>query len=221
MVSLSDKLASTVQDAVKLARSGHQQSARQTLWQIVSVDPTYEHAWLALAYVSQNTEEKRAALWKALALNPAHERVKNAFLKLCGEPHMRAGAKAGVFISYAHSDELLAADIAEDLRFVGVPVWIDIMDMPDGDDWHEAVTAAMRRAGLMLVIGSPGALRSNGVQAEVRQFMDAGKIVLPLLAQSCDLSGLGLWQTPIDFRADYTLGLQNLLRLLTPEPARV
>lgn len=221
MVSRSENLARAVQDAVKLARSGRRQTARQMLWQVASIDPTYEHAWLALAYVAQNTEEKRAALWKALTLNPTHERVKQAFLKFCSEPYICAGASAGIFISYAHSDELLAAQIAEDLRFVGVPTWIDIVDIADSDDWHDAVAAAMRRAGLMLVIGSPGALRSAGVQAEVRQFTDAGKVVLPILAQSADLSSLGLWQTPLDFRADYTMGLQNLLRLLMPEPARV
>jgi hypothetical protein len=130
-----------------------------------------------------------------------------------------AAPAAGVFISYAQADELIAAELAEALRFFGVPVWLDIVEIPNGADWNEAIADAVSRCGLMLLVGSPAALRADNVYSELRRFRDAGKIIIPALMQPADLSAFRLWQPPVDFTEDYSSGLQDLLALLLPNRA--
>lgn len=201
------------------ARAGQVQQARQLLWQVIALDPHEEQAWLLLASVAQSMEERRAALLRVLALNPNQTQVKQAYLQSVEARHIRQAARAGVFISYAHPDEVFAVGLADDLRFFGMPVWVDLMDMPDGSDWYEAIDSAIRRCGLMLIVGSPAAARADNVRSELRRFAEAGKIILPVQAQPADLSALNLWYPPLDFSEDYSSGLQELIYLLsTPEP---
>ncbi len=202
------------------ARAGQVQQARQLLWQVIALAPHEEQAWRLLASVAQTVEEQRAALLRVLALNPDDTRVKQAYLQSLEARYIRRAAQAGVFISYAHPDELFAVGLADDLRFFGVPVWIDVMDMPDGSDWYEAIDAAIQRCGLVLVVGSPAAARADNVRSELRRFAEAGKIILPVLAQPADLSALNVWYPPVDFSEDYSSGLQDVIQLLAaPEPA--
>jgi hypothetical protein len=212
--SITDPFGQAILVAMKYARSGQTHRARQLLWRVVSAQPGDERAWLALAYVGQTVEEKRAALWKALIINPKQTKVQQAFLDLMSPRHLRRAAAEGVFISYARADDLFAAQVADDLRFVGVPTWMDMLDMPDSVDWGEAVEAALKKCGMMLVIGSPAALRAENVRAETQVFIDAGKPILPLLYRPCDLSPMHLWYTPTDLSTDYDAGLQTLVRML-------
>jgi hypothetical protein len=202
------------------ARAGQYHRARQLLWRVIAAAPHEEQAWLMLASVAQTIEERRAALARVLALDPAHTRARQAYLRSLETHYVRQAAQAGVFISYAHPDELFAAELAEDLRFFGVPVWLDITDMPNGSDWYEAIEAAMQRCGLLLLIASPSAARADNVRSELKRFADAGKIIIPVQRHQADLSGLNLWYPPIDFGEDYSSGLQDLIHLLSaPEPA--
>lgn len=104
-----------------------------------------EHGWLLMAYVAQSNEERREALWELLLLNPEHERIQRAYSKLTDATHIQRAAQNGVFLSYAQADQIFAVQLAEDLRFMGVPIWLDTVDMPDDSDWHEAVMAALER----------------------------------------------------------------------------
>ncbi len=204
----------------RYARAGQYHHARQMLWQVIAVAPHEEQAWLMLASVAQTIEERRAALSRVLALNPTHTRARQSYLRSLDLQYVRQAAQSGVFVSYAHPDELFAAQLAEDLRFFGVPVWLDITDMPDGSDWFEAIEAAMQRCGLLLLVASPAAARADNIRSELKRFTDAGKIIIPVQRQQADLSALNLWYPPVDFGEDYSSGLQDLIHLLTvPEPA--
>lgn len=206
--------------AAQYTRSGQLQQARQLLWQVISLAPYEERAWLLLASAAQTIEERRAALWRVLMLNPDHAKAKQAYLQTMELSFIRQAALAGVFISYAHCDEIFAVELADDLRFFGVPVWMDIMDMPEGSDWFEAVETAMAHCGVMLLVGSPAAQRADNVRSEIKRFADAGKIILPVQYQPADFLALNLWYPAINFDEDYSSGLQDLIRLLTlPEPA--
>lgn len=208
------------QQAMQHTHEAQFQEARQLAWQIVSAAPHHEAGWWLLAYVAQTLEERRIALWKILADNPKHPKARQAFLRSMDPPYIRQASQKGVFISYAHTDLAFVAELADDLKLMGIPVWLDMLDMAEESDWDEEVDEALKRCGLMLVVTSPGALRAENVQTEVRRFMDAGKIVLPVLKQTCDLSVLGLWHTPVDCSVDYALGLGDLMRLIgLPEPA--
>ncbi|MBZ0285345.1 MAG: TIR domain-containing protein [Anaerolineae bacterium] len=215
-----NNLDAMLQRAVQCARAGLLQEARQLVWQVVSTEPHHEQAWSLLAYVAQTVEERRAALWKILSFNPNHPKARQAFLRSMDEGFIQQAAQKGIFISYAHADQLFVLELANDLRLLGVDVWLDILDMSEESDWNEAIEEALKRCGLMLVVASPAALRADNVMTEVRRFMDSGKIVLPVQSQPTDLTAIGLWNPSVDFTTDYGSGLQDLVRVLgVPEPA--
>jgi len=212
--------------AAEHIRTGNLDSARRLLEQILQVNPADEQAWLLLASAAQSVEEKRATLARALIVSPKAPAVRAALLALSDPGYLREAARAGIFLCYARADELFAMALAEDLRFFELAAWLDVVDIADGEDWHEAVEQALVRCGLMVLVLSPAA-RADNVQAEVDYFVKAGKIVLPVRARPGEFSELPVWYPPIDFSEDYSSGLQDLLNLVladdataAPPPAR-
>ena len=98
-------------------------------------------------------------------------------------------------------------------------VWIDMTDIHEDEDWYAAVHNALDYCGLMLVVLTPAALADTDLHNEWRYFIDSGKLVLPLLREKCDYQSQDFWMQPVDFRYDYTLGFQNLLKLLAVDAA--
>lgn len=209
-----EQARSKLDDAIALVRSGNIASARDILRQLVSQEPSNERAWAWLAYVVPTIEEKRAALYRAYRLNPHDSRIHNALLRLISVPYSTRAAQYGVFISYVRADELFALDLRESLREAGVKAWLDMTDIPAEADWHATVDRALETCGLMLLLLSPTALKTGELRAERQQFLDVGKIVVPVLRDHCDLAALNLLHAPVDFRHDYALGLQQLLKIL-------
>lgn len=204
----------TLENAVALARSGDSAAAHLLFKQIVAQEPGNALAWVWLAFVSSPAEEKRAALRKALSLAPEDRRISEALNRLTTPHHIALAAHTGVFINYARPDELFAVNLTESLRSAGVHVWLDVTDMPDDGDWKSAILSALDTCGVMLMILSPAALQSSDLRAERQQFMANGKIILPVVYQTCDLNKLEIPLSSVDFRHDYDLGLQQLLKLL-------
>lgn len=209
-----------LKSAVEYSRSGQSEKAFRITRQVVTMDPRNEQAWMLLAYLAPSTEERRAMLWKVLTINPQHSKAKEEFLKLVTPAAIQRAARKGVFISYAHSDEMFVCELTDNLRSLGVPVWMDLVDMPDGADWHRAVNNALEHCGLMLVMASPAAVHAENVRNELRTFMSAGKIALPVMLEPCDLDALSLWNQPVDFGKDYQVGLIRLVSLLAVVSAR-
>jgi len=205
---------SSLENAVTLARSGNLAQARLLIKEIVSQEPDNALAWVWLAFVSLRAEEKRAALRKAYSLTPDDQRITEAINRLTTPQHVASAAHSGVFISYARSDELFAVNLTESLRASEIKVWLDVTDIPDDADWQSAILAALNSCGVMLTILSPAALQSLDLRAERQQFLVSGKIIVPVLYQSCDLKAPGVHLSPVDFRSDYELGVQHLLKLL-------
>jgi hypothetical protein len=201
--------------AAAFARAGNHEKARPLLRQVVQAMPDDERGWLWLAFVTDHTEEKRAALRKALQLRPNDERVKQVFMGLLDEQHVRHAAKRGVFISYSPSDDLFAIELADELRDAGVKVWLDVAEINDEDDWDGRVAGAMQACGVMLVIVSPEAMENKQAQTERHRFGESGKIIIPILYQHSDYRMLNVWHPPVDCRYDPKPGIYSLIKLLS------
>lgn len=167
----------------------------------------------------QIIEEQRAALYKELMTNAQSAGARQALLRLINPQYVKQAAGQGIFLAYARSDELFAIELAEDLRRFGAQIWLDITDIQDDEDWREAVATALQKCGLMLAVISDDALNDDDLREEILHFMANGKIVLPLVYQHLKNDHLALWTQPVDFRHDYTIGLNMLQRLLTPSSA--
>lgn len=173
--------------------------------------------WVNIARQATTPRERRAALHHALMLAPGDKRLHTAFRGLHKRTHYQQAVPDGVFICYSGADDLLAVDLAETLREVGIRTWIDMLDIPleAGADveWEDEVRAALDACGLMLLVLSPEAVANASVQAEVAYFMRAGKVVLPLVHRDCDPRLLQLRQPMLDYRDAHT-GLAQLYGLL-------
>jgi tetratricopeptide (TPR) repeat protein len=95
------------------------------------------------------------------------------------------------FISYSWSDGgNYATALTRQLRSHGFEVFLDRDDYASGDDWKKVGAWKLRRTGQLVLIGSPGALRSAPVIREVRIFSGTGRRIVPI-----DFDGTLEWKT--------------------------
>jgi hypothetical protein len=193
-------------------RRGETTTARRMLREVLATDPANAQAWTMLGYIARTTPQRRAALRRALDLTPDNKRLQTALRELSSPQHVRAAAEHGIYMGYARADELFTVDLAEALDAQGIETWLDMADATG--DWHDSIGRALQRCGLMLLIVSPEALESTELRTEMRWFRDHGKLIVPVIHRACNLRELAIMHPPIDFRTDFQIGMQTLLRLL-------
>ncbi len=133
-----------------------------------------------------------------------------------------------VFISYATKDAKFAHRLADDLRRLGVPVWIAPESIHPGEGWVEAIERGLRESSHMVVVLTPAALESKWVRKEtdvaIAQERKGRIRVIPLDVEPCEVPLLlGSYQM-VSFRRDYDAGLSQLSRILgapIPETSEV
>ncbi len=67
---------------IQAARGGNPAMARRFLQQVTEQAPENELAWIWLATVAENTEQRRRCLERVLEINPANERAREALARL-------------------------------------------------------------------------------------------------------------------------------------------
>ena len=160
-------------------------------------------------------EQKRVLLHRALAKNPQDSRVREALVGTFTPTLIQHATRHGVYVCYHRADEVFALDISMSLHEARVKVWMDEMDVPEtADDWRGAVDAALHACGTMLLVLSPDLVNDADVLNEYRRFIEAGKIVIPVLHRACDTSRLLLLLPVIDFRQSPAGGLHQLKTML-------
>ena len=203
-----------LQEAVTLACQGQVNRAFDLLQKITAQNPENAQAWMWLAHVSQTHDEKRAALRRVLLLQPDNTRIRAALHRLTSPSYIQNAIQNGVFIGYARADELFAVDISDSLREHGIKSWLDMTEISTDSTWFGSVTRALRKSGLVLLVLSPAALRSEELRHEIAWYLQTGKLIVPVMHQPCDIEAFGLTVPPVDFSESYAVGLQNLLELL-------
>jgi hypothetical protein len=78
------ELKAKLQEAITLAQAGQRTEARRLLNEVVEADPTQELAWMWLASVSTDREERIQFLERALTLNPNSPTAQQAYTQLTG-----------------------------------------------------------------------------------------------------------------------------------------
>jgi hypothetical protein len=81
-----------------------------------------------------------------------------------------------VFISYARHDRSLVRELASDLRAASVSVWWDY-ELYAGDNFHDAILAALDAAHAVVVVWSDTSVRSLWVRDEATRALRQGKLV--------------------------------------------
>ena len=86
-----------------------------------------------------------------------------------------------VFISYSHSDSIIAQSISNVLSDMGIDCFLDEKNIGWGDDITEKVKDGLKTCSAVIVILSPGSVKSQWVPFEVGQATALGKKILPFL----------------------------------------
>lgn len=71
-------------EAIRLANSGQPEQARAQLLELTRQYPAMELAWLWLASVTDDSQERVRLLERVLSINPANEKARNALTRLTG-----------------------------------------------------------------------------------------------------------------------------------------
>lgn len=166
-------------------------------------------------------EQQRRSLRRALTKSPNDPALYEAYNRLTNTRNLQKAVRSGVFISYSRSDEVVAIDLALALRDAGISVWLDSLDIDETQDWRKQVESALEQSGLILAVISPEAMHDQEAILEREYSISAGKLLLPIISESTRLTHTHFWQPPVNCSRNFTLGVQQLLRLIAPSPASV
>ncbi|HEX8923046.1 MAG TPA: toll/interleukin-1 receptor domain-containing protein [Pyrinomonadaceae bacterium] len=94
-----------------------------------------------------------------------------------------------VFISYAHTNEILAKKVTKALESAGLDVWDAEREIMPGDNWAEKIAEGLKESEAMVVLLTPDALRSRVVRREIDYALGKksfSKRLIPVLVDSPD-----------------------------------
>ena len=94
-----------------------------------------------------------------------------------------------VFISYASPDTSVADAVCDALEEDRIPCWIAPRDVIPGEDYDEALTAAIKKCRVMVVIFSAHCNNSRPVKNEVQVAADQGVTIIPFRIQNVKTAG--------------------------------
>jgi hypothetical protein len=100
-----------------------------------------------------------------------------------------------VFISHSRANSSTALRLSDELAKRNVETWLDLRDLPPGEDWEPGVSSAIRSAaGFVFVIGPPGP-NDRGQTFEWQQiveneyYLDPSKPLIPVLIGEPEMPG--------------------------------
>src|SRR5579864_3910249 len=94
-MSLSSDPIVQLREAIALAQSGQREAAHSLLLELTAAHPNLELAWMWLASVTDEPNERVAVLRRVLELNPANDKAHAALSRLVGDnPESESAAPA-------------------------------------------------------------------------------------------------------------------------------
>lgn len=118
------------------------------------------------------------------------------------------------FISHATEDAKFAHTLADDLRRLGMPVWIVPESICAGESWVEAIERGLQESSHVLVVLTPAAVESQWVKKEVEIAiaLECEKRIqlIPLELKPTEIPLLLKSYQMVSFCRDYIDGLRQL-----------
>lgn len=82
------EITERLQQAIALAQAGQLSEARRLLEEVVAADPRQALAWMWLATVARDRDERVRCLTRVLALEPDNRAAQDAYQQLTGQPYV-------------------------------------------------------------------------------------------------------------------------------------
>jgi formylglycine-generating enzyme required for sulfatase activity len=125
---------------------------------------------------------------------------------------------ARVFLSHSSDDKESVRRLAEDLKRTGIEVWLDEWEIRVGDRITQKIQEGLKRTDYLALWLTREAVDSQWVETEwqskyATEIAGGSAIILPLLAEDCDIPPLLRDKRYADFRNNYNNGLKELLRV--------
>ena len=118
------------------------------------------------------------------------------------------------FFSYARSDTEFALRLADELRSLGLDLWVDQLDIPAGAQWDDAIQDALTECASLLLVISPESVASQNVKDEVSYALEEKKRIVPALYRECDIPFRWRRFQRAEFSGGFESGLEQLRKML-------
>ena len=93
------------------------------------------------------------------------------------------------FISYSHVDKRLADASCAVLEAAGIRCWIAPRDIGPGQEWAEAIIAAIDRCSVMVLIFSRDANESSQIRREIERAVHNSVPIVPVRIEDAEPTG--------------------------------
>lgn len=123
-----------------------------------------------------------------------------------------------IFLSHSHQDRPFTLELARALEIVGLEVWLDVDDIPDGSTWPREIEKGIRGCAAMIVVMSKAGRESEWVERETLLAMDLKKPLFIALIDDTPLPLQLINRQFTDFRTDHAHGTQELIHALRTLP---
>ncbi len=120
-----------------------------------------------------------------------------------------------IFLSYSHRDRPFVQRLVADLEALDLTVWTDVKELAVGDQVIPAIRRGIDSSRFFAVVLSRHSVASEWVKREVdvatTREVETGKtVVLPVLAESCELPWFLKGKLYADFTHSYDTGFSKL-----------
>ena len=92
-----------------------------------------------------------------------------------------------IFISYSRKDIDYVRKIVTALEASEFDVWIDLDDIPKGEDWEQEIYRNINEAEAFLFMLSPDSVISEMCNKEIAHAVENGKRILPIVIRDADV----------------------------------
>lgn len=121
-----------------------------------------------------------------------------------------------IFISYSHADKAFAEKLASHLVKHNAHVWVDSWELNVGDSIVQRVQRAIHESSALLIVLSKASVESEWCKKELsaglmRELDEKRVLVLPVLAETCDIPMFLREKMYADFRFSFDEGLRAII----------
>jgi ActR/RegA family two-component response regulator len=130
------------------------------------------------------------------------------------------------FISYSSKDRRFVRKLATDLKRRGAQVWLDEWEIKVGDEIRQRIEHGISEYEYFVVILSKHSVESTWVEKELnaafmKEVTKKRIVILPVLAEKCDIPPLISGKKYADFTKSYEQGFRELAEVLLPVPLEI